>query len=70
MIRKKPGSSWQNLLTHICNSQPDYLEDMECKKASSIGSIVRYVNANSQNVFGWLKFVIGKGVPFHWCDKF
>lgn len=67
-VRKKSKSSWQNLMTHIRELHPDYIEQMVLVKSSSNSSMVRFVDSKSKNIWGWLKFIVGKGVAFNWCE--
>ena len=38
------------------------------KRVNAKGSIPNFVNPKAKNIYGWLKFVIGKGVGFNWVE--
>ena len=64
-VRKKSGSSWRNLITHIKESHPDYIEEMKFVKSSSQRSLIQFVDTKSKNIWGWIKVIVGKGVAFN-----
>ena len=51
--RKKPTTSYQNLMEHIKSAHPNHLKEIKEKQDSSKGSIVSFVNPNASGVFGW-----------------
>jgi hypothetical protein len=67
-VCKRSGTSWQNLMTHIRESHPNYIEQMKLALDSSKAPLFSLVDSKSSNLWGWLKFIVGKGVPFNWCE--
>ena len=49
-------------------SHPDYMEQIRLSKHSVRGSLTQFVDSKSKNIWGWLKFIVGKGVAFNWCE--
>jgi hypothetical protein len=66
--RKRFGSSWENLMSHIRESHKNYIELMKFQKDNSQGSLYRYVDSKTKNIWGWMKFIVKRGVPFSWCE--
>ena len=41
---------------------------MKFVKSSSQRSLIQFVDTKSKNIWGWIKFIVGKGVAFNWCE--
>ena len=50
-------------MSHIRESHKDYIELMKLQKDNSQGSIYQYVDSKTKNIWGWMKFIVKRGVP-------
>ena len=67
-VRKKPKTSWTNLMQHIVTSHLDYKEVIKADIDSSKGSLTNFINPQSKSIYGWIKLIVGKGLPFSCCE--
>lgn len=68
ITRKKPSTSWTNLMQHARTDHSDYFKIMKADIDSSTGSLQIIINPQSKSLHGWIKFIVVKGMPFSCCE--
>jgi hypothetical protein len=66
--RRKSGTSYQNLITHVKDHHPHYKQEMYDARGNAAGSLMRFVDAKSKLMWKWMRFIVGKGAPFSWVE--
>lgn len=68
--RKKVGSSYENLMSHIRSQHPTYKELFKCGLDVSQEQLDRYfLSEKSQAYFGWMDLIINELLPFSFVER-
>ncbi len=63
---KKPGSGFTNLFTHVTDHHKNYKIEM----SSPQNTLEHFLlPAKEQNIYGWLDWIVGEGLPFSTVEK-
>ncbi len=66
----KPGSGFSNLFSHVNGNHPNYQKEMAAYGSPSVNQILNFfLPAKYKNIYSWLDWVIGEGLPFHTVEK-
>lgn len=66
--RKKSGSSYQNLLSHVKSHHPGYRKEIFDSRGLIIPPSSNIVDMKANNIWKWMRFIVGKGTPFSWVE--
>ncbi len=68
--RKRSGSSYQNLLSHVQTAHPNYVEVLLSGRDLTQRQMEIFFATNkSKNLVGWMDFVDNGLLPFHFVEK-
>ena len=68
--RKKAGSSYQNLVSHVQSAHPDYLDVLSSDETVAQAQIDKYFQTSKAgNLFGWIDFIVNALLPFSFVEK-
>ena len=68
--RKRTGSSYQNLTSHVQTAHPNYMDLIECDEKLTQAQLDKYfTTAKSKHLYGWIDFVVNGLLPFHYVEK-
>lgn len=68
--RKKVGSSYENLMSHVRTAHPDYQELLKNGASVSEDQISFYfASKKSNSYYGWLDLIINELLPFSFVEK-
>lgn len=67
----KPGSGFSNLFSHVTGHHPNYQKEMAASGSLSGGnrSLDFFLPSKYKNIYSWLDWIIGEGLPFHTVEK-
>ena len=65
--KKKSGTSWANLISHLNDKHPDWKEQL--KKVKNGGTLDAWVDMDGINSYRWLDWIISENLPFSIVEK-
>ncbi|RLN69417.1 hypothetical protein BBJ28_00010363 [Nothophytophthora sp. Chile5] len=69
-VRKQTRRNGQtNLVQHVRREHPSFEAEMLEATTGETGSLLNYVRRTSQNLFGWLLWVISSNLPLSFCEN-
>lgn len=68
--RKKPGTSYENLLSHVRSQHPDYDGLLSADKKTTQAQVDRFFNSTKAgNYYGWFDLIINALLPFSFVQS-
>ncbi len=67
--RKRAGSSYQNLISHVQSAHPNYLELVSCVDDLSQARIDHYFTMKAKDSHGWIDLIVNGLLPFPYIGK-
>ncbi|ETP10118.1 hypothetical protein F441_14161 [Phytophthora nicotianae CJ01A1] len=58
-----------NLMQHVRHEHPNFEAEMLEATTSETGSLLSYVSRSSQNLYGWLMWVVTSNLPLTFCEN-
>ncbi|ETP45619.1 hypothetical protein F442_08022 [Phytophthora nicotianae P10297] len=69
-VRKQTRrNGFTNLLQHVRREHPDFETRMREASTTETGSLLSYVRQSSQNLYGWLTWVIMSNLSLAFCEN-
>ncbi len=65
--RKKSGSSWANIVSHLTSKHPDF--EIQAEKVLNGGTLDKYVDFEGGNYYRWVHQIIFQNLPFSFVDE-
>ena len=68
--RKRTGTSYQNLLSHVQSSHPNYFAQLQSGEELTQKNLHDYfTTTKSNNIYGWLDLILNGLLPFSFVEK-
>ncbi|KAG6969241.1 hypothetical protein JG687_00003349 [Phytophthora cactorum] len=69
-VRKQTNrNGYSNLMQHVLREHPDYEVVMLEATAAQTGSILNFIRHSSQNLFGWMVWIVQCNLPLSFCES-
>ncbi|EGZ09418.1 hypothetical protein PHYSODRAFT_254622 [Phytophthora sojae] len=62
-------NGFTNLMQHVRREHPNFEAEMLEATTAETGSLLSYVRRSSQNLYGWLVWVVMSNLPFAFCEN-
>ncbi|OWZ17713.1 hypothetical protein PHMEG_0008300 [Phytophthora megakarya] len=56
-------------MQHVRHEHPNFEAEMLEATTSETGSLLSYVSRSSQNLYGWLMWVVTSNLPLTFCEN-
>ena len=68
--RKRTGTNYQNLISHVQAPHPDYFEKLCAGNDLDQSKMKNYfLTAKSSHIYGWIDFIVSGLLPFSFVEK-
>ncbi|KAG6977436.1 hypothetical protein JG688_00000377 [Phytophthora aleatoria] len=69
IIEQTRRNGFTNLMQHVRREHPNFEQEMLEATSAETGSLLSYVRRSSQNLHGWLSWIILNNLPLSFCES-